>query len=567
MTGREQANTGAVTLVDYGREVEDAIVHVQEVIEQEPALTATYPARWLAMRMLESDTAILSKVEAVATAEAILARARESVDRLRNLYGDEGDTVIADRRYRFIGGLIKRAVQRPAEERITLSDRVDKVILNRVLGIPIFLLAMWVVFQMTATVSGAYLDWVDSVIGGPFTRWVTALFTLGYLGGTWIESLAVEGIIAGVGGVLVFVPVLLFLYFFLGLLEDSGYMARAAFVMDRLMHTLGLHGKSFLPMLLGFGCNVPGIFATRTLEHEDDRVLTGLLVPLMSCGARLPVYMLFATAFFPDHSGEFVFAMYLTGIIFAVLAGMVFKRTLFRGTPPAPFLMELPPYRIPTLKGFGIRMWEQTAAFVRRATTVVLTCSVILWFLMHIPWGVGHPRESLYGQGSAAVAPLFAPAGFGRWEAAGSLATGFVAKELVVATMSQIYVGGSDSAVDQEATPLGQDLREIVASFGEATIDTAKLAVSIIPGVDLIGAEVEVADTALMRALRARFTPLQAVAFNVFVLLYVPCMVVVATLRQEYGTKWMLFSASYLMVLGWTVATLTYQGGRLLGLG
>jgi ferrous iron transport protein B len=292
MTTHDLAYTRGRSLVDYGREVEEEIARKE----------------------------VIPKVEA-AGGEEIISQVRKSVAHLQSIYNEDVDTIIASRRYGFISGLVKEVVRRPITERQTFSDKVDKVVTNRILGIPIFLVAMWFVFKMTAEVSGAYLDWVDSVIGGPITHWIVAILNLVNLGGTWFESLVVDGIIAGVGGVLVFVPVLLFLYFFLALLEDSGYMARAAFVMDRLMHSLGLHGKSFMPMIIGFGCTVPAIYATRTLENEDDRVLTGLLVPLMSCGARLPVYTIFAAAFFPTHAGWFIFGLYLFGIVMAIVSG------------------------------------------------------------------------------------------------------------------------------------------------------------------------------------------------------------------------------------------------------
>jgi len=569
MATHELAYTRGVSLVDYGREVEEEIARLQEAIEKVPAFTARYPSRWLALKLLEEDSEIVSQMEAsVVGGGTILAQARKSVDHLRSVYGDDAETIVADRRYGFISGLVREVVRRPAVDRLTLSDKIDKVVTNRVLGIPIFLVAMWFVFKMTAEVSGAYLDWVDGVIGGPITKWVVAILDLIRLGGTWFESLMVDGVIAGVGGVLVFVPVLLFLYFFLALLEDSGYMARAAFVMDRLMHALGLHGKSFMPMLIGFGCTVPAVYATRTLESEDDRVLTGLLAPMMSCGARLPVYIIFAAAFFPDNAGRFIFGLYLFGIVLAIVSGVIFKRTLFAGKPPSPFVMELPPYRLPTLKGILIHMWERSSVFVRKAATIIMAVSVILWFLMSIPWGVENPRDSLFGKASAAVAPILAPAGFGNWEAAGSLVTGFVAKEVVVGTMSQIYVGEAEEEEAEEPTTFFQDLGGIVVGFVEATVDTVKATISLIPGVDLMGeGEEEEEDTALIEALQGDFTPLSAVAFNVFVLLYIPCMVAIAAARHEYGNKWALFNAVYLTALGWIVSTLIFQVGRLLGFG
>ncbi|MFO7742038.1 MAG: ferrous iron transport protein B, partial [Anaerolineae bacterium] len=530
MATHNSAYTRGVALVDYGREIEEEIAQLQAAIEDVPALAARYPTRWLAIKLLEEDEQIVSQLESsVLGGRTVLDHARKSVDHLRHVYGDDVDTLIAERRYGFISGLVREVLRRPSEERVMLSDRIDKIVTSRVLGIPIFLVAMWIVFQMTANVSGAYVDWVDEVIGGPFTRWVAAVLDLIGLGGTWFESLVVEGVIAGVGGVLVFVPVLLFLYFFLAVLEDSGYMARAAFVMDRLMHALGLHGKSFMPMLIGFGCTVPAVYATRTLENEDDRKLTGFLVPMMSCGGRLPIYAVFAAAFFPRHSGRFIFALYLTGIFFAIVTGVILKQTRFKGKPPAPFVLELPPYRLPTLKAIVIHMWERSSLFLRKATLIIVTVSVVLWFLMSTPWGVEGPRESLFGKASAAIAPVLAPAGFGEWEAAGSLVTGFVAKEVVVGTMSQIYVGGTAEEEVAEPTLFIEDVKGIVLGFGEATVDAVKRTISLVPGVDLTEEEgVGERDTPLIEALRNRFTPLQALAFNVFVLLYIPCMVALA---------------------------------------
>jgi ferrous iron transport protein B len=573
MSTHAMAYTKGPALVDYGREVENEIGKLQELIEVNTTLTTRYPPRWLAIKLLEEDSDIIAKVEQMSSADDVLGEAKASIAHLREVYGDDVDTVIADRRYGWINGLVKEVVHRTAVDRRTLSDKIDKVVTNRVLGIPIFLVAMWVVFKMTADVSGPYLEWVDGVIGGPITNWIVAILGWLGLGGTWFESLMVDGVIAGVGGVLVFVPVLLFLYLFLALLEDSGYMARAAFVMDRLMHALGLHGKSFLPMLVGFGCTVPAVYATRTLENEDDRKLTGFLVPMMSCGARLPVYTIFAAAFFAANPGRFVFSMYIIGIVLAIVTGMVMKRTLFKGKPPSPFVMELPPYRMPTFRGVWTHMWERTSAFVRRAATIIMISSILIWFLLAIPIrgtgtfanaGVG---DSLFAGVSSVIAPVFKPAGFGTWQASGSLVTGFIAKEVVVGTMSQIYVGGEEAEEEAEPTTFWEDLGDIVVSFVGATVDTVKAAISIIPGVDLMGGEEEEEDTALMDALQQDFTPLQAVAFNVFVLLYVPCMVAVAAQRQEYGTRWMLFNAAYLTVLGWVAAVLIYQVGGLLGFG
>jgi ferrous iron transport protein B len=572
------AYTGGPALVDYGREVEHEVAKLEKLVEAIPALAGHYNPRWLAIKLLEEDEDILSKVQELGGTENLVAEARKSVSHLREIYGDGVDIIIADRRYGWINGLVREVVQRTAVDRHTFSDKIDKVITNRVLGIPIFLTMMWAVFKVITDVSAPFLDWVDGVIGGPITNWVVALLELIGLGGAWVESLLVDGVIAGVGGVLVFVPVLMFLYLALAVLEDSGYMARAAFVMDRLMHALGLHGKSFLPMIIGFGCTVPALYATRMLENEKDRVLTGLLVPFMSCGARLPVYVLFATVFFPANTGAVIFWLYILGMVTAVVLGVLLKNTLFRGKEQAPFVLELPPYRMPTLKGIWLHMWERTSAFVRKAWTIIVVTSVIIWILLAIPVGGGgsfadaEVGDSAFAGASKAIAPVMKPLGFGSWRASGSLVTGFVAKEVVVGTMSQLY-GVEEAEEEAEPTTFFQDLGEVVSSFLGAARDTIKT-IPLIVGINLFEEEEEPELTELMAAVETSFEEssdghgaLASLAFMVFVLLYTPCMVAVAAERQELGAKWMWFSIVGQLALAWVVALIVFQGGKLLGLG
>jgi len=565
--------------IDYGREVEIELARLSAFVAEAPAIVSRFPARWLAIKLLETDQDIEARLRDLQGGAALLQEADKSVTRLKSVYGDEVDVAIADRRYGWINGLVREVAQRPAVDRLTLSDKIDQVVTHRLLGIPIFLAAMWVVFKLTADVSAPYLDWVDGVINGPLARWGVSLLGLLGLGGSWVESLFVDGIIAGVGGVLVFVPVLMFLYLALAILEDSGYMARAAFVMDRLMHALGLHGKSFLPMLVGFGCTVPAIYATRTLENRKDRILTGLLVPFMSCGARLPVYVLFAAIFFPHNSGAVVFALYLLGIVTAILLGVLFKNTLFKGKEQSTFVMELPPYRLPTLRGIWFHMWERTSSFVKKAWTIIMATSIILWFLMAIPVrGEGSFAEtdvdhSAFATVNQVIAPVFQPLGFGNWEASSALLTGFVAKEVVVSTMSQVYAveEGEESA---EAVPtFFEDVGEILTSFVGATVDTVK-SLPLIVGINLFEEEAEDEPTALMGAIQDGFDAssgghgaLAALAFMVFVLIYTPCMVAVAAERQELGMNWTWLSVLGQLALAWLMALIVFQGGKLLGLG
>ncbi|NTW03495.1 MAG: ferrous iron transporter B, partial [Oscillochloris sp.] len=366
--------------IRYTPPIEAELSALATTFAAQPALNAAYPPRWLAIQLLEGDELLLAEAETLGG--SIVATALQaSMQRLHTHYGEDLDVAMVDQRYRFVHSLANKALTRPATPPLTLSDRIDRIVTNRWLGIPIFLALMWVVFKLTTDVAGPFVDWVDGVLSGPLSSWLVALLGAVGLGGSWVESLLIDGVVAGVGGVLVFVPVLLSLYFALALLEDSGYMARAAFVMDRLMHALGLHGKSFLPMIVGFGCSVPAIYATRTLDSRRDRILTGLLVPFMSCSARLPVYILIASVFFPAQAGMVIFGLYLTGIVTAIGLGVLLRRTLFRNQPPAPFVLELPPYRLPTARGVWGQMWERTASFLRKAWTIILSTSIGVWLL------------------------------------------------------------------------------------------------------------------------------------------------------------------------------------------
>lgn len=566
--------------IDYGNEIESEISKLISQINDTQSVKTVFPHRWLAIKLLESDEEVHLRLMVLQGGAELIKSSRASIEKLEGILGDDVDIFMADRRYGWINGLVKEVVKKPDGSRLSTSDKIDKVVTNRTLGIPIFLFAMWVVFKLTADVSAPYLDWVDGLINGPILRWGLALLGWIGLGGTWVESLFADGIIAGVGGVMVFVPVLMFLYIALAVLEDSGYMARAAFVMDRLMHTLGLHGKSFLPMLVGFGCTVPAMYATRTLENKKDRILTGLLVPFMSCGARLPVYILFATIFFPKNSGLVVFSMYVLGIVVAIVLGVVLKNTLFKDKEQSAFVMELPPYRLPTFRGIWVHTWERTGAFVRKAWTIIMAASIVLWLLMSIPVGgkgtfaKADISDSLFAVTTNAIAPLFRPLGFDSWEASGALLTGFVAKEVVVSTLSQVYSGAESGAVDAEDTPtFFEDVGEVISSFAVATFDTLK-SIPLIVGINLLGEEVEEQPTALMAQIHQGFTEtsnghgvLAGLAFMIFVLIYTPCMTAIAAEKQELGMKWTWVSIIGQLALAWGLSFLVFQGGILLGLG
>jgi len=378
--------------------------------------------------------------------------------------------------------------------------------------------------------------------------------------------LILDGVIPGVGGVLVFVPGLVVLFLFIALLEDSGYMARVAVVMDRFMRFLGLRGKSFVPMILGFGCAVPAIYATRTLESHRNRIITGLLVPLMSCSARLPVYVVFGMAFFGRNANLVIWGLYGLGIAVATVAGLLFSRTIFKTKDKSVFVIELPPYNLPTMKSLWFHVSQRIGMFIRHAGTIILAASIVIWMLLNLPLGVSKLNQSWFGRISNVIAPVLEPAGLGTWEATGSLITGLIAKEVVVSTMSQIYIGEEQDNDIPKQIILGEDLAYIGSGFLAATVDAGKELVEMLtPGLTIFEMETETGDTALSGALQGIFTPLKALTFLVFVLLYIPCVATLGAIRGEFGWKWAVFSAAYQTVAAWLLAVLVYQGGLLLG--
>jgi ferrous iron transport protein B len=547
--------------LSYGPDLEDAAERVAKAVEaRHPTLLERYPRRWLALKLVEGDARVVE--ETGADTAALLA---EPLRHLVTAHGADVEALVTEARYSLATGLTREVLQKPALPKKELTERIDRIVLNRFLGIPIFFAAMWVVFKLTFDLSAPFGDWIDAMTNGPFKRWAAAI--LGGIGAPdWTVSLVNDGIISGVGFVLVFVPVIFAMMFFITFLEASGYMARAAFVMDKAMHAMGLHGKSFIPMVLGFGCNVPGVYATRTLESTRDRLPTALLIPLMSCGARLPVYVLFVGVFFPGRPGTVIWSLYVIGIVLAIAMGVVFKRTLFRGQAPA-FIMELPPYRMPSMRSLCLHTWEKGKHFLYKAGTYILAVSVIVWFLLNLPWGVEHKKDSYLGKAGQVMAPALAPLGFGTWEAASSLITGIIAKEIVVGTMGEIYAPAA--AEEPEAAPtLGEDLKEIVVSFGTAVRASIGNVVGTFGFSSMSFEDEEAADSPLKIAVRSAFTPLTALGFMIFVLLYMPCVVVAIAMRQEFGGwKWFGVAFAYQTVLAWGMAFLVFQVGRALGLG
>lgn len=550
--------------LNYGEDIELPCSELKEHLKKDhPLVAAAYPLRWLALKLMEGDSRVLA--ETGLDENDLLEK---TLNHLRAAHEEDIESLMADARYAQAAGVAREVLKRPELTKSELTEKIDRIVLNRYLGIPIFLAAMWLVFKLAFDISAPFSDWIDGVRSGPLTRWAWAV--LGTLhASAWLGSLAIDGVLAGAGFVLVFVPVIGAIMFLITFLEGSGYMARAAFVMDRAMHAIGLHGKSFIPMLLGFGCNVPAIYATRVLENDRDKKLTALLIPLMSCGARLPVYAVFIGAFFVRSSGTVLWSIYVLGIVIAMLLGLLLKATMFRKEAPV-FIMELPPYRVPTFRDLMIHTWQKTRHFVVKAGTIILAMSVIIWFLLNIPWGVKNKRDSLLGDMGHIVAPVLAPAGFGNWQAASSLMTGVMAKEIVVGTMAEIYVPSKEK--NERTTPsFTADLEEIGTSF----VAAAKEAVSNVfggLGIKSLSStetpEEQTEHAPLRRVLLTVFTPLQAYAFMAFVLLYWPCLVTAIAMKHEFG-GWRIYGQAVLIhsALAWSVAVIIYQGGKLLGIG
>lgn len=550
--------------LNYGEDLESASHVIENHLRKDhSSIAASYPLRWLAFKLMEGDRNVLE--ETGLDESGLLG---ETLRHLRAAHGEDIESIMADERYARASGLTHEVLKMPDIKKMELTEKIDKIVLNRFLGIPIFLAAMWLVFKFTFDVSTPFADWLDAMINGPFKRLAEAI--LGFIHApAWTVSLATDGIIAGVGFVLVFVPVIFAMMFFITFLEGSGYMARAAFVMDRAMHAIGLHGKSFIPMLLGFGCNVPAVYATRVLENPRDKALTALLIPLMSCGARLPVYVVFIGAFFTAYAGTVLWSLYVMGIALAVLMGIIFKRTLFKGESPM-FIMELPPYRMPSFRSLMIHTWEKGKHFLIKAGTYILAVSILVWFLLNLPWGIENKKDSYLGKMGQVIAPVLGPLGFGNWEAASSLVSGLIAKEIVVGTMGEIYVQKAADEEKEQPT-LTDDLKEIGTSFAGAIKDSAANIFSSLGIASLTSeesAEEKEERSPLRDVIKNQFTPLSAYAFITFVLLYMPCVVVAIAMKQEFGTwKWFGIAFAYQMALAWVVAFAIYQGGRLLGFG
>jgi ferrous iron transport protein B len=517
--GREERKS-----IRYGDEVESRIAPVEAAIASDPAFAARFPARWLAVKLLEKDANAYDRLAGHERAALVASRSREAVAWIERHYGRDAELVISEQRYGYIRGAVKESVSLASKPSFSVTEAIDKVIMNRFLALPIFVAVLWAMFKLTFSLGAYPQAWLESFFG----------FLAGAVGAALpagpLRSLLVDGIIGGVGGVLSFVPLIVILFFFLSLLEDLGYMSRAAFATDKLLHSFGLHGQSVLPMILGFGCSVPAIMAARALKSRRDRIVTILVIPFMSCGAKLPIYALLAGAFFPRNPAGMVMIVYSVGVALSLLSALVLRRTLLKGEP-TPFVMELPPYRAPTLRGVLWHVWDKTQAYAKKAGTVIMAASIIVWAITTFP---AYPQAKDRGEAlehSAAglvgklIEPVFKPLGFD-WKIGVATVTGFAAKEVIVSSLAVLHHVGDDSAGSGQ----GRALRDALRS------DPA-------------------------------FTPLVALALMVFVLTIPPCLAALSMIRAELGWLWLGFSFAFMLAVGWTLAFAVYQVGSAAGLG
>ena len=498
----------------YSNDIKGHLAEIQQYIEQDKGLMDV-PSVWTAVKLLEKDTIVIDKVQHSSHGSRIMVEVDKVSKHLYDVYKEGPEEVIANARYAFIDGLMAEAVKRPAVEKESTTDKIDKIVTNRLLAPFIFLIIMYVMFQLTFTIGAPFQDMIDQAFGA-LAGWVG-----GFLGEGLLTSLICDGIIGGVGGVLTFLPIIILMFLFLSILEDSGYLARAAFTLDIIMHKIvGLHGKAFIPMILGFGCGVPAIMATRTMENEGDRMLAMMLVPFMSCTARLPIYGIFIAAFFSENQGLMLILIYVLGIFVALIVAAILKRTMFKGLS-TPFVMELPTYKIPSVKGVLLHTWEKVKGFLRKAGTLILACSIVLWILQNIfPWGGTDPQMSVLGIIGNTIAPIFAPLGFGTWQAAVAIIAGLAAKEVVVATFGTL--AGMEEDDEEGITNLVHDT----------------------------------------------FTPLSAFSFMAFTLLYTPCFAAIGAIKQETNSyNWALTMCAITLVTAYIVAFLIFQIGGLAGFG
>jgi ferrous iron transport protein B len=552
--------------VTHDENVEQAIADLQPALADKCDHAG---CRWIALKLLEGDP----HAEHLA-GEALWPRVKEWQETIQKRAGDDADIYIADARYSHAHVLAQHVIREKGKIGRTVTDRIDRLVLSRIFGVPLFLLVMYLMFMFTINFGGAFIDFFDIVAGAIFVDgvggWLRALGSP-----EWLTVLLADGAGGGVQVVATFIPIIACLYLFLSILEDSGYMARAAFVMDRFMRAIGLPGKAFVPMIVGFGCNVPAVMATRTLENERERKLTVLMNPFMSCGARLPVYVLFAAAFFPANGQNLVFALYLIGIVAAVLTGLIVGRTLLTGNSTG-FMMELPPYHLPTLRGVALRTWDRVKLFIRDAGKVIVLMVMALNMLNSIgtdgSFGNQESDKSVLSTFGQTLTPIFAPMGIKEenWPATVGIFTGVLAKEAVVGTLDSIYtqIAAEESGIEEDLGSAGfwaalqeaaATVPENLSAISDLLLDPLGLDVGEIEDQQAV-AETQEINSGIFGAMASRFDgQAGAFAYLLFILLYFPCVATIGAVARETGGRWAGFVAIWTTGVAYTTATLFYQ--------
>lgn len=515
----------------YGSDIETRIATLQNLINQDAAFARNYPDRWMAVKLLEKDPDARKRLAGHSQLPAIEAALAEAWHWIDLHYRKAPEIIISEQRYGYIHGAVAEAVRRQPAKSIQLTEQIDSIVMHPLVGLPMFLFVIWGIFRLTFVLGAYPVALLES-----FFSALEEVLRNGIPEGI-IRDALIQGLIHGVGGVFSFVPLIVILFFCISLLEDTGYIARAAFLTDRFLHTIGLHGQSFMPLMLGFGCSVPAIMATRTLKSPRDRIATILAIPFISCGAKMPVYVLLAGAFFPQNPSGVVLAMYAGGVLLSIVSTFLLRRTVLKGEA-MPFVMELPPYRLPTLKGVLWHVWEKTWNYTKKAGTVILAVSIAMWLFTSfpIPPDSGTPRleYSLAGRFGRLIEPVLKPIGFD-WKTSVALVPGLAAKELVVSTLGVLY-GAAENDAAAQSSQTGQPDRQIPS---------------------------------LREALRQdpHWSPRIALALMVFVLVMPPCFASLATIRAEAGSRWMLFQIGYSLSLAWLLSFAVSMLGKLVGLG
>ena len=533
--------------INYGHEIEDGIAHIQKYLKADEHITQHYSTRYLALKLLEHDSQVLDYLGKHMAGEQRmhdfhnLTNARDKASaRVKEETGNDSETAIMDAKYGFINGALTEAGYKTGtkEDTYRMTHRIDGVLSNKYIGFPIFFLILYVMFEVTFTLGQYPMDWIEEAVA-----WLGEKISDGMPEGP-LKAMLVDGVIGGVGSVIVFLPQILILYFFISLMEDSGYMARAAFIMDKLMHKMGLHGKSFIPLIMGFGCNVPAVMATRTIESRRSRIITMMILPFMSCSARLPIYIMIAGTFFSVAYRSWVLlSLYAVGIAMSVIVSKIFSSLVIKGED-TPFVMELPPYRWPTPKAIWRHTWEKGKEYLKKMGGIILVASIIVWALGYFPHNDDLPHaqqqeQSYIGRMGKAIEPVFSPQGF-NWKLDVSLLAGVGAKEIVASSIGVLYSG--DDEIDDD-----DDDDDEFSEDTEFSEDSEKY-------------------TRLRQAmLREGITPMAAYAYLIFILLYFPCVATIVAIKNETGSwRWALFAASYTTIVAWITSALVFQIGSLL---